>query len=204
MSATRCAAMSGVVAWAMLALVGCSSTPPTHFHTLVAPPARGGNAARAVPAPRVRIEVLPVSVPVQVDLPQMVVRLADDSVMVLEHERWIAPLGDEIRQAIALRVGQVVAEVTPASAAGEGPWRIDVEVQRFDAMLHRAAGAQLQWSLQGPAGGATLRCQASYEQPVGVGVEVLTAGYRALFERLGDAIGAAVRAAATGGTPGCG
>jgi len=204
MNATRGASIGRLVAWAMLALVGCSSTPPTHFHTLVAPPERGGNAVRAVPAPRVRIEVLPVSVPVQVDLPQMVVRLADDSVMVLEHERWIAPLGDEIRQAIVLRVGQAVADVTPAATAGEGPWRVGVDVQRFDAMLHRAAGAQLQWSLQGPAGSATLRCQASYEQPVGVGVEALAAGYRALFERLSDAIGAAVKAAATGGTPGCG
>lgn len=204
MNATRCTSIVALVAWAMLALAGCSSTPPTHFHTLVAPPERGGNVVRAVPAPRVRIEVLPVSVPVQVDLPQMVVRLADDSVMVLEHERWIAPLGDEIRQAIALRVGQVVADVTPASAAGEGPWRIDVDVQRFDAMLHRAAATQLQWSVQGPAGGTTLRCQASYEQPVGVGVEALTAGYRALFERLGDAVGAAVKAAATGATPVCG
>ena len=201
MNVTRCASIGGVIA--TLALAGCSSTPPTHFHTLVVPPERGGNAVQAMPAPRVRIEVMPVSVPVQVDLPQMVVRLADDSVMELEHERWIAPLGDEMRQAIALRVGQAVADVTPASTAGEGPWRISVDVQRFDAMLHRAAGAQLQWSLQGPAGSAALRCQASYEQPVGVGVEALAAGYRALFERLGDAIGAAVKAAATGGTPAC-
>jgi uncharacterized lipoprotein YmbA len=156
-----------------------------------------------MPAPRVRIDVMPISVPVQVDLPQMVVRLADDSVMVLEHERWIAPLGDEIRQAVGLRVGQAVADVMPASAAGEGPWRIGVDVQRFDAMLHRAAGAQLQWSLQGAPGQPTLRCQASYEQPVGIGVDALAAGFRALFERLGDAIGAAVKAAATGGTPAC-
>jgi len=200
MNAMRCPWIVGI---ALLALAGCSSTPPTHFHTLLAPPERGGNAVRAMPAPRVRIDVMPISVPVQVDLPQMVVRLADDSVMVLEHERWIAPLGDEIRQAIALRVGQVIADVTPASPAGEGPWRIAIDVQRFDAMLHRAAGAQLQWSLQGPAGTA-LRCQASYEQPVGVGVEALAAGYRTLFERLGDAIGGAVKAAATGGTPVCG
>ena len=66
--------MVGVVVSAVLALAGCSSTPPTHFYTLVAPPARAGNAVRAMPAARVRIDVQRVSVPVQVDLPQMVVR----------------------------------------------------------------------------------------------------------------------------------
>jgi uncharacterized lipoprotein YmbA len=192
------------VACVAAALAGCSSTPPTHFYRRVAPPPRAGNAAKAVPAPRVRVEVLPVSVPVQVDLPQMVVRLADDSVTVLEHERWIAPLGDEIRQAVALRIGQALADVVPSNAAGEGPWRVTLDVQRFDAMLHRAASVQLQWSLQGAANGVALRCQASYEQPAGVGAEALSAAYRAVFERLGDVIGQAIKVAATGGTPSCG
>ena len=51
---------------------------------------------------------------------------------------------------------------------------------------------------------AAVRCQASYEQPVGAGVAALTSGHRALFEQLGDVIGRALKVAASGGTPSCG
>lgn len=205
MNAARCRPFTPqLTLWLAAALAGCGSTPPTHFHSLVAPFVRSGNAVAAVPAPSVRFEVLAVTVPVQVDVPQMVVRLADGSMAVLEHERWIAPLGDEIRSVVALRVDQALAGASSAGAAGSVVvWRIGIDVQRFDSLLGRSAGVQLQWSLQ-PTGGATLlRCQVSYEEAVGAGVVALSAGHRALFERLGDAIGQAVKAAAAGGTPSC-
>jgi hypothetical protein len=202
----RCRPVAGVLPWLLAAaLAGCGSTPPTHFHSLVAPAPSTGNAAAVVPAPSVRFEVLPVSVPVQADVPQFVVRLPDGSMTVLEHERWIAPLGDEIRSVVALRVGQALAAV-PASnhAAAAGVWRIGIDVQRFESALGRAASVQLLWSLQPAGGAAVLRCQARYEEPVGGGATALAAGHRALFERLGDVIGQAVKAAAAGGTPSCG
>jgi len=192
--------------WLLAAvLAGCSSTPPTHFHSLVAPAVNKGNVASVVPASSVRFEVLPVTVPVQVDVPQFVVRLGDGSIAVLEHERWVAPLPDEIRSAVALRVDQTLAGASAASsAASPGVWRVSLDVQRFDAALGRAASVQLSWSLR-PAGAATvLRCQASYEEPVGNGASALAAGYRTVFERLGDAIGQALKAAAAGATPSCG
>jgi uncharacterized lipoprotein YmbA len=192
--------------WVLAAVLsGCSSTPPTHFHSLVAPPASTGNAAVAVPASSVRFEVLPVTVPVQVDVPQFVVRLGDGSIAVLEHERWVAPLPDEIRSAVTLRAEQTLAAAPAAnSATSPGLWRVSLDVQRFDAALGRAAGVQLSWSLR-PAGAATvLRCQASYEEPVANGAGALAAGYRTVFERLGDVIGQALKAAAAGATPSCG
>ena len=196
--------------WALLwvlaaALAGCSSTPPTHFHSLVAPAVTPGNVAVAVPASSVRFEVLPVTVPVQVDVPQFVVRLGDGSIAVLEHERWVAPLPDEIRSAVALRVDQTLAGA-PASNNAASPvvWRVSLDVQRFDAALGRAASVQLSWSLR-PAGAATvLRCQASYEESVGSGANALAAGYRMVFDRLGDVIVQALKAVAAGATPSCG
>jgi uncharacterized lipoprotein YmbA len=186
-------------------LAACSSTPPTHFHSLVAPPVGSGVEARAIPAPAVRSEVLPVSVPVQVDVPQMVVRLSDGSMAVLEHERWIAPLGDEIRSAIALRVEQALAGAAAAGgAAADRPWRVQLDVQRFDSLLGRTASVQLQWSLQqAGAAAAVLRSQGHFEPPVPTGAAALATGHRVLFERLGDAIGRAIKAAAAGQAPAC-
>lgn len=193
---------------ALLALgtAGCSSTTaPTHYHSLLAPPLASGNVAKAVPAPSVRFEVLPVAVPAQVDVPQMVLRLPDGSMALLEHERWIAPLGDEIRTVITLRVDQALAQDMPARAAVvDRSWRVRLDVQRFDSVLGRADSVQVHWSLHAAGGGTALRCQASYEQPVGPGVSALAEGHRAVFEHLGDVIGQALRAVATGTTPSCG
>ncbi|MBE7419403.1 MAG: membrane integrity-associated transporter subunit PqiC [Ideonella sp.] len=199
-------------AWALLAaalttlLTACGSTPPTHYHSLLAPPPSPapGAVARAVPAPPVRFEVLPVGVPVQVDVPQLVVRLPDDALTVLESERWAAPLGDEIRSLLTLRIERALAGVPAPAAGADRRWRVRVDVQRFDALLGRAATVQLRWSLQQVGAEPALRCLASYEQPVGAGAAALVAGARALFDRLGDTIGRAIAVAAGGGAPSCG
>ena len=206
MTRQRRIVLAPAAALVLLALLGCGTTPPTHYHSLLAPPVSSGAAAKVVPAPSVQFEVLQVTVPVQVDVPQIVVRLPDHSLSVLEHERWIAPLGDEIRALVTQRVEQTLLQGAPvAVAVADRSWRVRLDVQRFDSMLGRAASVQALWSLQAAGGGAAaLRCQASYEQPVGAGVGALTAGHRALFEQLGDAIGRALKVAASGGTPACG
>lgn len=199
-TAARIASARSVATCVALAAVACSSAPPTHFHSLVALPASTGAAVKTVPPSGVRFEVLPVTVPVQVDLPQMVVRLADGTLAVLEHERWIAPLADEIRAAVTLRAEQVLADAT--AVAPERRWRVQLDVQRLDSLLGRSAAVQLQWSLHS-AGATALRCQARDEQPVAAGAAALAAAHRALFERLGDVIGRAIKVAAAGGTPAC-
>jgi uncharacterized lipoprotein YmbA len=146
--------------------------------------------------------VLPVTLPAQVDVPQIVVRLADDSMRALEHERWIAPLADEIRAAIALRIDAALA-TAPAPAVATAPVRVAIEVQRFDSTLGDAAGLQTLWSLQQAGSGTALRCLVNDRQPVADGPAALVAAHRALLERLGDAIGRALRAAAAGGVPAC-
>jgi hypothetical protein len=205
MNPARRVRMAWMPLWVVAAAAGCSSTPPTHYHSLVAPAVSTGNSVSVVPTSSVHFEVLPVTVPVQVDVPQFVVRLADGSIAVLEHERWIAPLPDEIRSAVALRVGQTLAGAPAAnSAAAQDVWRVHIDVQRFDSTLGRAASVQLLWSLRPTGGAAVLRCQASYEEPVGNGASALAAGFRTVFERLGDVIGQALKSAAAAGTPSCG
>ena len=183
----------------VLAGAGCGSSPPTHYYSLLEPPVTSGNAATAMPAPSMRFDVLHVTVPVQVDVPQLVLRLPDGSMAVLENDRWIAPLGDEIRGVITLRIEQLLAGSAPGPApVAERPWRVRLDVQRFDSMLGSAVSVQVHWALLAPGGGAALRCQARYEQPVGSGTSALAAGHRAIFERLGDVIGQALKSAASG------
>lgn len=197
---TRAVHMRGWVL-AALALVGCASSVPTRFHTLLPAPA-GAPVARSVPD--VRFQLVSVRVPAQVDQPQIVLRGPDDTMTALEQDRWVAPLVDEIRGAVTQRIELALGDLPSTGAAPTPPWRIAIEVQRFDSMLGRAVRVQAQWSLQAPGGAAPLRCQAVIERRVGEGVAAVTAGHRAAFEQLGDAIGQALKTAATGGQPGCG
>ena len=106
-------------------------------------------------------EVLPVTVPAQVDQPQWVVQAVDGSLAVLEQQRWIAPLGAEIGAAVAERLTQVVGAPAAASSVVPGKqWRIRVEVQRFDSTPGRETRLEARWALRSAADGApTLSCR---------------------------------------------
>ena len=121
----------------------------------------------------------------------------------LEHERWIAPLPDEIRSAVALRVDQMLAGVpTTNSAASNVVWRVSSMCS--DSIRRWVAPPACNCVVAATDGGAAvLRCQASYEEPVGNGASALAAGYPRVFERLGDVIGQALKAAAAAGAASC-
>jgi uncharacterized protein len=162
--------------------------------------------SRAAPAsPAQAWELAPVTVPVQVDQPQLVVRLPDDTLAVLEYDRWIAPLGDEIRAALSQRIASAVAANPASTAAPAAPgktWRIAIDVQRFDSAVGRYARLETEWSIRS-GDGAALRCRSVFEQPVASGVPALAAGHRAAVAQLGDTLAAALKAVAGGASPGC-
>ena len=206
----RHAAVLAVALGLAAGLCGCGSQigMPDRFHSLLPPPDNVAAATRA--APGLRVEVLAVTVPVQVDMPQIVLRLPDDSMRAIEHERWIAPLADEIRAAIALRIDAALT-AAPAAAAASAPatavatplFRVALEVQRFDSTLGDAASLRALWTLQQQGVGTALRCQVNDREAIASGPAALVAGHRVMLERLGDAIGRAVRAAAAGTVPAC-
>lgn len=166
----------------LLALLGaCASSTTTRLHSLLPPPATGASTATVAAARG--WELAPVQLPAQVDRPQWVLRRADDSLQVLEHERWIAPLGDEIHAAVAARL-----------AGGGPPLRITLDVQRFDAALGRYSRVEAAWTVR-QGDGRSWRCQATLSvQPAGDGVPALAAAHRALFAQLGDRIAASFSA----------
>jgi uncharacterized lipoprotein YmbA len=189
----RCAALASA-----LLLAGCGSAPPTHFHTLMAP---ADNAA--VPAAHIAWQLLPVGLPAQVDQPQMVVRDADGSVALLEHERWIAPLADEYRNALAERLTQLLGPALGRPASEDRKlWRFRVDVQRFDSLPGQRVREDIDWAVA--AGGRdALVCRSSLEGAAGGGYAQLAAAHRALLARLAEAIAAALSALDAGRDPGC-
>ena len=174
------------------ALAACGTEPALRFHSLL--PAPGARASAASPAAVAPLwELLPLKVPAQLENPQWVVRLADDTIALLEYDRWIAPLADEMRASVALRLTAALPASTPAIAPAK-PWRITVEVERFDAALGRAVQLEAGWLLQpGDATAPALRCRAVFVQPVSAGMPALADGQRAVVEALGDAVAVSLK-----------
>jgi uncharacterized lipoprotein YmbA len=185
-----------------LLVAGCaSSPPPTRYYSLLPPPGPGA------PAPPTAISpgwsALTVAIPAQVDRPQWVVRRPDDSLAVLDDERWAAPLADEIGAAVSERL----LRAAPATMlpAGHRPWRIAIDVQRFESAPQRWARIEADWSLRPDAGGDGWRCHAAFERPAADSAQSLAEAHRAAVAALGDAVARGLAAALAGaGAPVCG
>ncbi|MDE2398589.1 MAG: membrane integrity-associated transporter subunit PqiC [Burkholderiales bacterium] len=195
------AAASCLMGLATWLAAGCAD-PPTRFYSLLAAPAASaaGPAQIQALAGAPRWELMPVTIPAQVDQPQMVVRQGDGTLAVLEFDRWVAPLGDEIHAALAERIAAAMAGA-PAGAGG-ARWRLEVAIERFDSAPGRYAHLEAGWTLA-QVGGPSLRCHGVFDEAVGPGLVALAAAQRANVARLGETLAGALRAAVGGAAPAC-
>ncbi|HET6587459.1 MAG TPA: PqiC family protein [Oleiagrimonas sp.] len=199
MRLVRCLSMIGMVVW----LAGCSSAP-IHFYTLV-PPDHAAPVSAATAA--YRIAVLPVTIPAQVDQPQMVVREGASSVALLEGERWIAPLGDEIHMALsdALVRDLGAQDIYGLAGGGNKPvYRIKVNVDRFESVPGSHTLLAASWSVRRHDGkGQAMQCTSRIRETVGPGYAALAGGHQRALQTLAGYIATAVRGMAEGGAGAC-
>jgi uncharacterized lipoprotein YmbA len=193
---------AGAAGIAAVLLGACSAVQPPRYHTLM--PAATASAPKLASAGSLAWEVLPVAIPMQVDQPQWVVRTIDGSLAVLEQERWIAPLGEEIRAAVAERLTRSLG--SPAASAEPGrQWRVQIDVRRFDSTPGREARLEAAWTLRSGADSAVvLSCRGDFVQPVAAGGYLpLAKGHQDGVAKLGDAIGTALKALSAGRPAAC-
>lgn len=195
------------VGWVALLLVGCSTPPPARWHSLLPPaPATAVTAgAGRVALPTVGIALAPVRVPLQVDQPQWLVRRPDQSLVLLENERWASPLRDELRAALRDRLAHHWA-VFEAPAA---PWRVELELLRFESVPGQLAWLEAHWSITPVRAGnaapaAPISCRATLREPVGDGALALADGHRRAVQRLADLLGQQLRGAGSDCPPAAG
>jgi uncharacterized protein len=183
-------------------LAGCASAP-TQYHTLV-PRA----VAPTTPPAGFVVEVLPVAVPPQVDQPQLILRSGASDVQVLENQRWLAPLGDEVRGALSaditstLNTHDIYGLPRPP---GSTDIRIKVDVRRFDSELGGSATIEAGWTLRKVDGAenASLACATRVSEPAGSDYSGLVQAHQQALARLAGTIAQAARSLAAGPAPGC-
>lgn len=187
-----------------LLLAACANRQPTEFHTLLSP--AEAQPAAPVSGLRFRIES-PVRVPPQVDQPQIVLRRPDGSLQALEEQRWVAPLADEWRDALADALARRLGALDVSRMAappGPAPYVLQLELQRFDSVAGGSVQQQAQWSVRPPGAAApALVCLTTVSEAAGSDVASVAAAHRRATARLAQALAATIRSLHEGRPAAC-
>lgn len=191
-------------AGAALVLAGCSSVPD-RYYTLAEAPGRA--AAPAAVGAALAIEVAPVGVPERLARPQLVLRSAGTAeVRVLEQHRWASSFEQELRDALATGVAARLGatDVTRGGRVqGQTVWRINVQVQAFEAVEDAQVGTRLQWRLRRPDGTDAGGCAWAGSEAAGSGIEAVAQGAQRLTARAAGAIARQITALQIGAALRC-
>lgn len=204
----KAARASALIAAAVV--MGCAtSPPPVRFHSLIAPDAPF--VEPSAPEGLMRISIVPVRIPAAIDRPQWLVRRPDDTLQMLEGDRWVAPLAEELRFAMRARLASrwgIVDAARPRSGSELAPvaWRLVIDVLRMEARPGAETLLEARWTLLPPRdAGAGAACAARIVEPVeNAGTQAIVEAYRRSLTLLSDQIGAQLRFIAAGGEPVCG
>ena len=193
-----------LTAFGAAALAACASAP-MHYYTLIPPPDSAA-ADATVPPASFQFELLSVGIPAQDDVPQLVVRQGAQAVALLDGERWIAPLADEVRGALSVDLSrrlnaQDISSGLPVD--GKPVLRIKIDLRRFDSSPGSYALIDATWTIRPLKGDAVLTCSSRLNENAGQGYEGLVAGHQQALSELAGQIASVAPALAAGSTPAC-
>ena len=139
--ATVCAALG--------LLSACATSAPYHYYILNPQPP-GASEVRKASAGQVALRV---SLPSLVDRPEMVLNSSAQGVIVLEHERWAAPLTDLMTQTLAQdierRRGDLLVVGQNLVFASGPAFKISVNVLQMSVHRTGQASIETQWRIVG-------------------------------------------------------
>jgi uncharacterized lipoprotein YmbA len=181
--------------WFLIALCGCASSPPSQFYTLSATAAP---EFASVAHNELRIVVGPATVPESVDRPQLVLRVSENRVRLLEQSRWAEPLARAIPDVIARDLGLLLSS-SGVMAYPHNTERFDfqvfLEVLRFDSVLDDAATVEVAWTVRPSNGGEPAFGRRLVREHVdGTGYEALVAAHSRALRAVSAEIAQAIRA----------
>lgn len=170
-----------LIALAMSAgLVACASAPKENYYTLAA--SAPERQAPGTAFSDVGVTVVATGLVEAVDRPQLVLRVSETRVQILEQQRWAEPLKSAIPRVVAANLARELgsARVTSQSRAplGDTAYRVALDVQRFDSTPGEGAAIDVAWSIRRVEGNAQASGRSSVtERAAGPGYEALVAAH---------------------------
>jgi uncharacterized protein len=176
-------------------LAGCATPQPARFYTLGSAPAEARPANTLGP-----VVIGPVNLPAAVDRPQLVVQRGDHEVQILEHQRWAAPLKQEIPRLIAERIEAATGRrvvVYPEPSASPPAFTIHLTVVRFDTNPAQGVTVETTWDIKTVNSG-TIHSGQSVQSEVIVSEEygLFVGAHAQALTRIGDEIAATLQSLA--------
>ena len=183
-SSYRMAALS-----ACLLLAACLSERD-HFYTLKTLP----EGERTGAAPTVHA-LLSVSVPSLVDRSEMVVNTSDTGIVVLDHERWVLPLSDQVSQTLARDIEKRRSDVLIGDRgfdrAATPPVIFKVDIVRMMAQQHRRVSIEAHWRVVDESAGLDQIGSTEFEAPLdGEDYAAIAKAYSVVLSELADTLAA--------------
>ena len=140
------------------ALAACASSPPMRFYVLTpaAASAVGGGGSDAASG---ELRVSRVSLPGELDRPQIVRGLAGNELQIAEQDRWAGPLDEMIRRVL----NENLARASGASAgAGAGPPRsLSLEIESLMPRSDCSVEVRAAWAVGAARGHVAFRTAGS-------------------------------------------
>jgi len=164
-------------------LCACVASRPDHFYILSTQP-HGASEARTTPATQVSLRV---TLPSLVDRSEMILNTSGNGVIVLEHERWAAPLPDLAAQTLArdleLRRGDMLVAGQTADRSGAAAVKVTVDVVQITVRRSERASIEAHWRIVDPRTGGDVVGSETFSAPVAQD------GYAAVPQALSECLG---------------
>jgi len=181
------------VVWVALVpalLGGCGTPAPSRFYSLDAPATGSGTLSA-----RCAVVVEPVSIPASVDRPQFLVRIAPNWADVDEFNPWVAPLGNQIADAVTANLAALLGTPNVATApSANSDYRVLVNVQRFESVRGQTALLGAVWTVQETGNNPPHSSRTIAREIVhGEGFDALAAGFSRALATLSTEIAQAIR-----------
>jgi uncharacterized lipoprotein YmbA len=188
-----------VIALALVA--GCTSTG-LRYHTL-----QTAISNPEAPASNVKVRLIAVQVPAEVDTDQLVVRESGNTLIRESADRWAAPLTDEIRGALdeAWRRDYGLQDVQGVGSPSSSIPQIGVRVQKLDATMGSHIELVATWwvTLDQDQAVKSWSCQRVFSEHAGGGIDELVDAQQRAFRSLAGDMASSVIAVSNHHAPAC-
>ena len=188
----------------LLVLAGCTSTP-SNFYTLMP---LGIDEPITLTSNNVGPYVLgEVAVPADIDQTSLVVQDSDGRLLMLEYDRWAAPVSAQLQNALSKSLTQNLGfpPVHNLNVAinDKRNTRVRVAVQSFDMLPGRYAELSAAWQISFSGTDKTISCFAQLRETVNPGVSELVAAQKKNVNKLAGLIAIVLKAKAATSSPVC-
>jgi uncharacterized protein len=147
-------------------LCACATGRPDHFYILSAQP-QGASTPRTTPATQLWLRV---ALPSLVDRSEMIINTSANGVIVLEHERWAAPLADLVTQTLARDIERRRSDILVADQSVRHPSetaaRMTVELVQMTVRKGERASIEAHWRIADPRQGGDVVGSEVFSAPL--------------------------------------